>query len=134
MENKLKKCFLKLIFIFFSPNIILVVIFYIKQMPEDKTSNNTQTIIEDKVKRPSMYEVILLNDDYTPMEFVVDVLIRYFNKDIEQANQIMMHVHRNGKGLCGIYPFDIAETKVMQVMNYSIKNGHPLQCKMEKNK
>ena len=103
-------------------------------MPEDNTSNNTQTITEDKVKRPSMYEVILLNDDYTPMEFVVDVLIRYFNKDIEQANQIMMHVHRNGKGLCGIYPFDIAETKVMQVMNYSIKNGHPLQCKMEKNK
>jgi len=103
-------------------------------MPEDKTSNNTQIILEDKVKHPSMYEVILLNDDYTPMEFVVDVLIRYFNKDIEQANQIMMHVHRNGKGLCGIYPFDIAETKVMQVMNYSIKNGHPLQCKMEKNK
>jgi ATP-dependent Clp protease adaptor protein ClpS len=103
-------------------------------MPEDNTSNNTQTIIEDKVKRPSMYEVVLLNDDYTPMEFVVDVLSRYFNKDIEQSNQIMMHVHRNGKGLCGIYPFDIAETKVMQVMNYSIKNGHPLQCKMEKNK
>ena len=103
-------------------------------MPEDNTSNNTQTITEDKVKRPSMYEVILLNDDYTPMEFVVDVLMRYFNKDIDQANQIMMHVHRNGKCLCGIYPFDIAETKVMQVMNYSIKNGHPLQCKMEKNK
>ena len=104
------------------------------QMSEDNISNNTQTITKDKVKRPSMYEVILLNDDYTPMEFVVDVLMRYFNKDIDQANQIMMHVHRNGKGLCGIYPFDIAETKVMQVMNYSIKNGHPLQCKMEKNK
>ena len=99
-------------------------------MPKPKSE------VVDKVilKYPNRFKVIVLNDDYTPMEFVVDVLIRYFNKDIEQANQIMMHVHRNGKGLCGIYPFDIAETKVMQVMNYSIKNGHPLQCKMEKNK
>ena len=87
-----------------------------------------------KTKRPPLYKVLLLNDDYTPMEFVVDVLMKYFGKDINQANEVMMHVHRNGTGLCGIYPFDIAETKVMQVMNYSIKNGHPLQCKMEKNK
>ena len=87
-----------------------------------------------KTKRPPLYKVLLLNDDYTPMEFVVDVLMKYFGKDINQANEVMMHVHRNGTGLCGIYPFDIAETKVMKVMNYSIKNGHPLQCKMEKNK
>mgnify|MGYP003314381546 CR=1 FL=1 len=89
---------------------------------------------KNKVKPPKKYKVVYHNDDYTPMEFVVDVLMKYFSKDMNQANEVMMHVHRNGTGLCGIYPFDIAETKVMQVMNYSIKNGHPLQCKMEKNK
>lgn len=103
-------------------------------MTNNETTNKSQTLLKDRIKRPSMYEVILLNDDYTPMEFVVDVLMKYFSKDMNQANEVMMHVHRNGTGLCGIYPFDIAETKVMQVMNYSIKNGHPLQCKMEKNK
>ena len=94
------------------------------------------TILEStkpELKKPPLFKVILLNDDYTPMEFVVDVLMKYFGKDINQANEVMMHVHRNGTGLCGIYPFDIAETKVMLVMYYSIKNGHPLQCKMEKN-
>ena len=127
-----------MIFIFFSPNIILQ---KKKNKNRDKTlitnnetTNKSQTLLKDRIKRPSMYEVILLNDDYTPMEFVVDVLMKYFSKDMNQANEVMMHVHRNGTGLCGIYPFDIAETKVMQVMNYSIKNGHPLQCKMEKNK
>ena len=103
-------------------------------MSNDVASNKTQTLTKDKLKRPSMYEVLLLNDDYTPMEVVVDVFIKYFVKYFNQANDVMIHVHKNGTGLCGIYPFDIAETKVMQVMNYSIKNGHPLQCKMEKNK
>ena len=97
-------------------------------------SNKNETLTKEKLSKPSMYEVILINDDYTPMEFVVDVLVRYFSKTNEEANEIMIHVHQNGSGLCGIYPFDIAETKVMQVMNYSIKNGHPLQCKMEKNR
>ena len=100
----------------------------------ESDSSSLVELEEPKLKKPSLYRVILLNDDYTPMEFVVDVLMKYFGKDINQANEVMMHVHKNGTGLCGIYPFDIAETKVMQVMNYSIKNGHPLQCKMEKNK
>ena len=115
-----------MIFIFFSPNIIVRMLlksWNILRMTNNVASNKTQTLTKDKLKRPSMYEVILLNDDYTPMEFVVDVLMKYFGKDINQANEVMMHVHRNGTGLCGIYPFDIAETKVMQVMNYSIKNG-----------
>tara|TARA_Y100000590_G_C15747123_1_gene1022546 strand:+ start:1162 stop:1473 length:312 start_codon:yes stop_codon:yes gene_type:complete len=103
-------------------------------MTNTNPENKNETLIREKLSKPSMYEVILINDDYTPMEFVVDVLVRYFSKTNEQANEIMIHVHQNGSGLCGIYPFDIAETKVMQVMNYSIKNGHPLQCKMEKNR
>ncbi|MDG2187073.1 MAG: ATP-dependent Clp protease adapter ClpS [Hyphomicrobiales bacterium] len=100
----------------------------------NSVSNENQTLLKDKVTRPSMYQVILLNDDYTPMEFVVEVLMKYFSKNIDEANQVMLHVHKSGMGLCGVYPFDIAETKVMQVMNFSIKNGHPLQCKMEKNR
>ena len=93
------------------------------------------TIVKEsqvKPKLPKNYKVILLNDDYTPMEFVVEVLMKYFSKSIEEANQVMLHVHKSGSGLCGVYPFDVAETKVMQVMNFAIKNGHPLQCKMEK--
>ena len=101
---------------------------------KNSTANENQTLLKDKVTRPSMYQVILLNDDYTPMEFVVEVLMKYFSKNIDEANQVMLHVHKSGMGLCGVYPFDIAETKVMQVMNFSIKNGHPLQCKMEKNR
>ena len=105
-------------------------------MSDELKIPSSQILVKPKKKlqKPKLFKVILLNDDYTPMEFVVDVLMKYFGKDINQANEVMMHVHRNGTGLCGIYPFDIAETKVMQVMNYSIKNGHPLQCKMEKNK
>lgn len=99
---------------------------------KNSTANENQTLLKDKVTRPSMYQVLLLNDDYTPMEFVVEVLMKYFSKSIEEANQVMLHVHKSGSGLCGIYPFDVAETKVMQVMNFAIKNGHPLQCKMEK--
>ncbi len=83
-------------------------------------------------KRPDLYRVLLLNDDYTPMEFVVHVLMRFFNKNEEQATQIMLHVHHNGVGECGTYTFEIAETKVTQVMDFAREHQHPLQCVMEK--
>ena len=79
-----------------------------------------------------MYKVILLNDDYTPMEFVVYVLQKIFNKNQEDATQIMLHVHQNGIGVCGVFSYEIAETKVIQVLESSRKNDHPLQCTMEK--
>lgn len=82
-------------------------------------------------KPPSMYKVILLNDDYTPMEFVVDVIQRFFSKSREQATQIMLKVHTEGAGVCGVYPHDIAETKVNQVLDYAREHQHPLQCTME---
>ena len=85
-----------------------------------------------KTKKPSMYKVLLLNDDYTPMEFVVHVLERFFRKNQEEATQIMLHVHRRGVGICGVYTFDVAETKVVQVVDFSRKHHHPLQCTMEK--
>ncbi len=83
-------------------------------------------------KKPSMYRVLLLNDDYTPMEFVVTVLRRYFNKNADEATRIMLHVHRNGVGECGVYTYEVAETKVTQVMDFARKHQHPLQCIMEK--
>ena len=85
-----------------------------------------------QTKRPNMYRVLLLNDDYTPMEFVVHVLERFFNKDREAATQIMLHVHHSGIGECGIYTYEVAETKVTQVMDFARKHHHPLQCVMEK--
>jgi ATP-dependent Clp protease adaptor protein ClpS len=85
-----------------------------------------------QTKRPSLYRVLLLNDDYTPMEFVVHVLERFFNKDQEAAYRIMMHVHQHGIGECGIYTYEVAETKVTQVMDFARKHQHPLQCVMEK--
>ena len=90
------------------------------------------TKTKPQTKRPSLYRVLLLNDDYTPMEFVVHVLERFFNKDQEAANRIMMHVHQHGIGECGIYTYEVAETKVTQVMDFSRKHQHPLQCVMEK--
>ena len=78
-----------------------------------------------------MYSVLLFNDDYTPMEFVVEVLERFFNKNREQATQIMLQVHTKGSGVCGIYPLDIAETKVSQVLDLAKEQGHPLQCNMQ---
>ena len=84
-----------------------------------------------KPKPPSMYSVLLFNDDYTPMEFVVEVLERFFNKNREQATQIMLQVHTKGSGVCGIYPLDIAETKVSQVLDLAKEQGHPLQCNMQ---
>src|SRR3712207_4704226 len=85
-----------------------------------------------RTKRPSMYRVLLLNDDYTPMEFVVHVLERFFNKAREEATRIMLHVHHHGVGECGIYTYEVAETKVTQVMDFARKHQHPLQCVMEK--
>jgi len=85
-----------------------------------------------KTQKPSMYKVFLLNDDYTPMEFVVLVLESFFNKSREEATRIMMHVHRKGMGLCGVYTFEVAETKVSQVMAAAQQAQHPLQCMMEK--
>jgi ATP-dependent Clp protease adaptor protein ClpS len=84
-----------------------------------------------KLKRPSMYKVILLNDDYTPMEFVVHVLENFFRMDKEQATQVMLHVHTKGMGVCGVFTKDVAETKVNQVNEYSRTNQHPLLCDME---
>ena len=88
--------------------------------------------IKPATKKPSMYKVVLLNDDYTPMEFVVLVLERFFAKNNNEATQIMYHVHKKGIGVCGIYPYEVAETKVVQVMEYAKKHQHPLQCTLEK--
>ncbi|MGE0118833.1 MAG: ATP-dependent Clp protease adapter ClpS [Dongiaceae bacterium] len=85
-----------------------------------------------KTKKPSMYKVLLLNDDYTPMEFVVHVLERFFNKSREEATRIMLHVHRRGVGVCGVYTYEVAETKVTQVIDFARRNEHPLQCTLEK--
>ncbi|HEX2524681.1 MAG TPA: ATP-dependent Clp protease adapter ClpS [Geminicoccus sp.] len=87
---------------------------------------------QTRTERPSLYKVLLLNDDYTPMEFVVHVLERFFRKSPEEAMQIMLHVHQKGVGVCGVYTFEVAETKVMQVIDFARQNQHPLQCTMEK--
>ena len=85
-----------------------------------------------KVKKPSMYNVLLLNDDYTPMEFVVLVLERFFSKSHEEAINIMLHVHQKGVGICGVFTYEVAETKVTQVMDLAQQHQHPLQCTLEK--
>jgi ATP-dependent Clp protease adaptor protein ClpS len=85
-----------------------------------------------KTKKPSMYKVLMLNDDYTPMEFVVHILERFFNKNRSEATRIMLHVHRRGVGVCGVYTYEVAETKVTQVMDFARQHQHPLQCTLEK--
>ena len=85
-----------------------------------------------KTRKPTMYKVLMLNDDYTPMEFVVYVLERFFHKNRDQATQIMLNVHRRGVGVCGVYTYEVAETKVTQVMDLARQNQHPLQCTIEK--
>ncbi|MEO0327937.1 MAG: ATP-dependent Clp protease adapter ClpS [Pseudomonadota bacterium] len=101
---------------------------------DDEQSNNTglATRTKAKTKKPSLYRVLLLNDDFTPMEFVINVLEMFFGKNQEQATQIMLHVHNNGVGECGVYTYEVAETKVTQVMDFAQKHQHPLQCVMEK--
>ncbi|MFP4361588.1 MAG: ATP-dependent Clp protease adapter ClpS [Alphaproteobacteria bacterium] len=95
-------------------------------------SGDVATKTRTKTQRPSLYKVLLLNDDYTPMEFVVLVLQRFFGKSAEDATRIMLHVHQKGVGVCGVYTYEIAETKVAQVIEFARHHQHPLQCTMEK--
>jgi ATP-dependent Clp protease adaptor protein ClpS len=97
---------------------------------QDQVGTATKT--RTKPKKPSQFKVLMLNDDYTPMEFVVMSLKRFFNMDLEQATRVMLHVHQKGVGVCGIFPYEIAETKVNQVMDFARQNQHPLQCTLEK--
>ena len=101
---------------------------------EDEAGHSNVAIApqETKLKPPSMYQVVLFNDDFTPMDFVVFVLQRFFSMDGEKANQVMLEVHQKGKGVCGIYPFDIAETKVAMVQQFVEQNEHPLMCDLQK--
>jgi len=85
-----------------------------------------------RTKKPSLYKVLMLNDDYTPMEFVVHVLQQFFRMDMEEATRVMLHVHQRGVGVCGIFSYEVAETKVNQVMDFARQNQHPLQCTLEK--
>lgn len=98
----------------------------------DDAGTDMVTRTRPKTKKPSLYKVLLLNDDYTPMEFVVYVLERFFNKPPSEATRIMLHVHQKGVGVCGVFTFEVAETKVTQVMNFAQQHDHPLQCTMEK--
>jgi len=99
---------------------------------DSDTGIGVATKTRTKTKRPSLYRVLLLNDDFTPQEFVVVVLMDIFNKNSDEAQKIMMHVHVNGVGECGVFPYEVAETKVMLVMDAAQKSQHPLQCVMEK--
>jgi ATP-dependent Clp protease adaptor protein ClpS len=99
---------------------------------DGKEQVGVATKTRTKPKKPSQFKVLLLNDDYTPMEFVVMVLKRFFSMDLEQATRVMLHVHQKGVGVCGIFPYEIAETKVNQVMDFARQHQHPLQCTLEK--
>ena len=96
------------------------------------TDTRTGTKTLTRTKKPSLYRVLLLNDDYTPMEFVVYVLERFFQKSREEATTIMLHVHQNGVGVCGVFTYEVAETKVALVLDLARRHEHPLQCTMEK--
>ena len=98
----------------------------------DDVDGTIKLAIKPKTKIPSLYRVLMMNDDYTPMEFVIEVLEKFFQKSREEATQIMLHVHQRGVGVCGVYTYDLAETKAMQVMNYARKYEHPLQVQLEK--
>lgn len=99
---------------------------------DEGTRGDVATKTRAKTQRPSLYKVLLLNDDYTPMEFVVHVLERFFGKSREDATRIMLHVHQKGVGVCGVYTFEVAETKVAQVIEFARQSQHPLQCTMER--
>ena len=102
----------------------------------DKNKNKPSTGIivktKPKTKTPSMYKVLMLNDDYTPMEFVVHVLEKFFGKNRADATRVMLHVHQRGVGVCGVFTYEVAETKVSQVIDFARQNQHPLQCTLEK--
>jgi ATP-dependent Clp protease adaptor protein ClpS len=100
--------------------------------PDDDSDTGVITKTRAKTQRPPLYKVLLLNDDYTPMEFVVHVLERFFGMTGQQAIELMLTVHRKGLAVVGVFSFEIAETKVTQVMDYARRNQHPLQCTMEK--
>jgi ATP-dependent Clp protease adaptor protein ClpS len=101
---------------------------------DDAPGSGTAVIARPKpqTRHPNMYRVLLLNDDYTPMEFVVAILRKYFNKNVDEATRIMLHVHQHGVGECGVFTYEVAEMKVTQVMDHARKHQHPLQCIMEK--
>ena len=99
---------------------------------EDNVGGNIKLETNPKTKIPALYRVLMMNDDYTPMEFVIEVLEKFFHKNREAATEVMLHVHQRGVGVCGIYAYDLAETKAMQVMNYARKYEHPLQVQLEK--
>lgn len=102
--------------------------------PDQYDGHDAGTVVEEAkpaLKRPAMYRVVLLNDDYTPMEFVVEVLVMFFSMDQEKATQIMLSVHTQGKGVCGVFTRDVAETKAALVNQYARDNNHPLLCEVE---
>ncbi len=99
---------------------------------DNNIDGNIKLATNPKTKIPDLYRVLMMNDDYTPMEFVIEVLEKFFQKNSEEATQIMLHVHQRGVGVCGMYAYDLAETKAMQVMNYARKYEHPLQVQLEK--
>ncbi len=105
-----------------------------KQQGDQRIGTGTAVVTQTKTKtqKPAMYRVLILNDDYTPMEFVTYVLERFFNKSRETAIRIMLHVHQNGVGVCGVFTYEVAETKVAQVIETARRHQHPLQCTMEK--
>ena len=100
--------------------------------PGDAPEHGVAVKTRVNTKKPSMYKVLMLNDDYTPMEFVIHVLESFYNKAHEEATQIMLHVHQKGVGTCGVYTYEIAETKVNQTMDLAQQQEHPLQCTIEK--
>ena len=98
----------------------------------DSPQTGVATRTRPKTKKPSNYKVLMLNDDYTPMEFVVLILQRYFSMDIEDATRVMLQVHQQGVAVCGVFTYEVAETKVAQVIDFARENQHPLQCTLEK--
>jgi ATP-dependent Clp protease adaptor protein ClpS len=103
-----------------------------KDDEEGGTGVGVATRTRAKAKKPSLYKVLMLNDDYTPMEFVVLVLQRFFRMSLEDATRVMLHVHQKGVGVCGIFSYEVAESKVSQVIDFARQNQHPLQCTLEK--
>ncbi len=100
--------------------------------PDDEGGTGVATRTRTRTKQPTPYRVLMLNDDYTPMEFVVLCLQRFFRMSMEEATRVMLHVHQKGVGVCGTFTYEVAETKVTQVMDFARQNQHPLQCTMEK--
>jgi len=103
-----------------------------KDGEDEGTGLGVATRTRTRTKKPSLYKVLMLNDDYTPMEFVVLVLQRFFRMGMEDATRVMLHVHQKGVGICGVFTYEVAESKVSQVIDFARENQHPLQCTLEK--